>query len=69
MGLRIYDVDDRVFNEYGAFGGMKFGRGTEVLGDKIYRLSITFSTTNPTCPYLCSNPGHRDGQPATNRLS
>jgi hypothetical protein len=27
------------------------------------------STTNPTRPYLGSNPGRRGGKPATNRLS
>jgi hypothetical protein len=31
--------------------------------------SISFSTTNPTWPDLGSNPGRRDGKPATNRLS
>jgi hypothetical protein len=31
--------------------------------------SATLSTTNPTWPDLGSNPGHRGGKPATNRLS
>jgi hypothetical protein len=31
--------------------------------------SATLSTTNPTCPDLGSNPGHRGWKPATNRLS
>jgi hypothetical protein len=39
---------------------------TEV-SEKIY-LNATFPTTNPTLRDLGSNPGHRDGKPATNRL-
>jgi hypothetical protein len=31
--------------------------------------SATLSTTNPTWPDPGSNPGHRGGKPATNRLS
>jgi hypothetical protein len=31
--------------------------------------SVILSTTNPTWPDLCSNPCHRGGNPATNRLS
>jgi hypothetical protein len=31
--------------------------------------SATLSTTNPTLTEPGSNPGHRDGRPATNRLS
>jgi hypothetical protein len=31
--------------------------------------SATLSITNPTLPDLGSNPGHRDGKPAINRLS
>jgi hypothetical protein len=31
--------------------------------------SVTLSTTNPTWPDPGSNPGRRDGKPATNRLS
>jgi hypothetical protein len=31
--------------------------------------NTTLSTTNPTWPHLGSNPGHRDGKPATDRLS
>jgi hypothetical protein len=32
-------------------------------------LSAILSTTNPTLPDLHSNPGRRDGKPATNRVS
>jgi hypothetical protein len=31
--------------------------------------NATLSTTNPTRPGPCSNPGHRSRKPATNRLS
>jgi hypothetical protein len=31
--------------------------------------SATLSTTNPTWPDPCANPGRRGGKPATNRLS
>jgi hypothetical protein len=31
--------------------------------------SATLTTTNPTCTDSGSNPGLRDGSPATNRLS
>jgi hypothetical protein len=31
--------------------------------------SAALSITDPTCPALGSNPGHRGGKPATNRLS
>jgi hypothetical protein len=30
----VHSVGDRIINEYGAAGGMKIGRGTEVLGEK-----------------------------------
>jgi hypothetical protein len=41
--------------------------GAEVLGEHLPSSSL--STTNPTSPDLGSNPGRRDGKPATNRLS
>jgi hypothetical protein len=47
-------------------GGIKFGRETEVLGEKLP--SATLSTTNPTLDRGL-NPGRRGGKPATNRLS
>jgi hypothetical protein len=31
--------------------------------------SVTLSTTDPTWPDPCANPGRRGGKPATNRLS
>jgi hypothetical protein len=31
--------------------------------------NATLTTTSPTCLDLGSNPGHRDGKPATNRLN
>jgi hypothetical protein len=40
---------------------------TEVLGENLPR--AIFSTTDPTRPYLGSNPGRRCGKPAANRLS
>jgi hypothetical protein len=40
---------------------------TEVLGENLPQRH--FVTTNPTWPDLGSNPGRRDGKPATNRLS
>jgi hypothetical protein len=54
------DYDD------GEFGGMKNGRGTEVLRENLP--SATLSTINPTWPDPGSNPGRRGGKPATNRL-
>jgi hypothetical protein len=45
---------------------MKIGRENEVLGEN---LRATLSTTNPTWIDLYSNPGHRGGKPAINRLS
>jgi hypothetical protein len=47
----------------GAVGGVKIGRGNRICP------SATLSTTNPTWPDPGSNPGHRGGKPATNRLS
>jgi hypothetical protein len=32
---RLCSIDDRVTNEYGAFGGMKMARETEVLGENL----------------------------------
>jgi hypothetical protein len=40
---------------------------TEVLGENVP--SATLSTTNPTSSDLGSDPGHRGGKPATDRLS
>jgi hypothetical protein len=50
------------------FGGMKIGRGNLSTRRKTCP-SATLSTTNPTWPDPGSNPGHRSGKPATNRLS
>jgi hypothetical protein len=52
----------------GALGRMKIGRGKPKYSEKTYP-SVTLSTTNPTWPDPGSNPGHRGGKPATNRLS
>jgi hypothetical protein len=49
-------------DECGAVGEWEFAAETEVLGENL-------STTNPTRPDLGSNPGHRGGKPANNRLS
>jgi hypothetical protein len=43
-------------------------QGKPKCSEKTYP-STTFSTTNPRCPDLESNPGRRGGEPATNRLS
>jgi hypothetical protein len=43
-------------------------QGKPKYSEKTY-LSATLSTTNPTWPDPGSNPGHRGGKPATNRLS
>jgi hypothetical protein len=49
-------------DECGAIGGMRIGKGSRSTQRKP-------ATTNPTCPDLGSNPGHRCGNPATNPLS
>jgi hypothetical protein len=56
-------IDD----ECGAVGGMGID-GKRKYSEKTYP-SATSSTTNPTWHDLGSNPGHRDGNPAANRLS
>jgi hypothetical protein len=43
---RLYRADDRMINEYGAIGGMRTGRETEVLGENL--LQCHLSATNPT---------------------
>jgi hypothetical protein len=58
-------VDD---DECGAVGGMRIGRGKPKYSEKTCS-SATLFITNPTWPYLASNPGRRDGKLATNRLS
>jgi hypothetical protein len=51
----------------GEIGGMKIGRGTEVLGQNLPQHH--FATTNPTCLDTVLNLGRHGGKPATNRLS
>jgi hypothetical protein len=41
---RLYRVDDRMTNEYGAVGGMQIDRGTEVLRES--QPNATLETTN-----------------------
>jgi hypothetical protein len=43
-------------------------QGKPKYSEKTY-CSATLSTTNPTWPDPCANPGRRGGKPATNRLS
>jgi hypothetical protein len=58
----IYDGDCR------AVGGMWIGGGNPKYWEKTYSCAI-LSITNPIWLDLGSNPGRRDGKPATNRLS
>jgi hypothetical protein len=44
--IYIYILDDRMINECGAVGGMRIGRGIEVLGEHL--TSATLPVTNPT---------------------
>jgi hypothetical protein len=48
--------------------GMKIGRGKPKYSEKTCP-NATLSTTNPTLLDQGLNPGRRDGEPATNRLS
>jgi hypothetical protein len=57
-------IDDGACEE---IGGMKTGKGTEVLGENLPQRHS--STTNPTWLNLGLNPDRRGGKPATNRLS
>jgi hypothetical protein len=43
---QIIDDDDDDYDDCGAIGGMKIGRGTEVLGENLPQCN--FSTTNST---------------------
>jgi hypothetical protein len=52
----------------GAIDGMKIGKGNRSTWRKPAHCA-TLSTTNPTRPNPCSNPGRRGGKPATSRLS
>jgi hypothetical protein len=63
----VVDDDDDDDDECGAVGGM-IGKGHRNTRRKNCP-SPALSTTNPTWPYLGSNPGCRCGKPATNRLS
>jgi hypothetical protein len=57
-----------MIDEYGAFGGLRIGRGNPKYSEKTCS-SATLSTTNPIRPDLGSNPGHHGGKLATNHLS
>jgi hypothetical protein len=52
----------------GEIGGMKIGRGAEVLGENLPQRQFCPSQ-NPTWLDPVLNPGCRGGKPATNRLS
>jgi hypothetical protein len=55
-------------DECEAVCGISIGRGGRSTREKIWP-SATLSTMNLTWPDLGSNPGSRNGNPATNRLS
>jgi hypothetical protein len=62
VGL-LYQIDG---DDYGAVGGMRIGRGNRSTRRKPAPLPLC----PPQIPHdLGSNPGRRDGKPATNRLS
>jgi hypothetical protein len=58
-------IDD---DECGAVAGMRIGMGNRITRRKPAPVH-TLSSTNLTWPDLGSNPGHRGGNPVTNRLS
>jgi hypothetical protein len=55
------DCDD------GEFGGIKIGRGNQVLGESLPQRHFVHHKSH--LPDLGSNPGRRGGKPATNSLS
>jgi hypothetical protein len=59
----------RMIDEYGAFWWNENWQGTPNYWDKICPSATLSTKTNSTWPDLGSNPGRRDGKPATNRLS
>jgi hypothetical protein len=55
-----------IHDDYGAVGGVKIGRGNQSTRRKYAPVPLR----PPQIPHdLGSNPGHRGGKPATNRLS
>jgi hypothetical protein len=57
-----------MYERNGAFGGIQIGRSNRSTDRKNFR-SVNLSTINYTLTDLECNPAHRDGKPATNRLS
>jgi hypothetical protein len=57
----LYNVDDRMINEYGAVYGMRIGRGNRNTRIKPVPVQIPCD--------MGSNPCHRSGKPVSSRLS
>jgi hypothetical protein len=64
--LRIYSIDNRTINEYGAIGGMRTDRGNRSTWKKPSPVTLC----PPQIPHdLGSNSGHCSEKPVTNCLS